>query len=611
MAGTLILDDDLMVLQRKGDFDIKDEFYQEKFPGQFENIRIDTEIFHFSGEDLRFSTVEYVMDSGKFVKTAGDTMSGNLDIIVPIDGVGEDAAILGLRGNQTHTTNAYAGIDFTNNDSSSNKKQKIQAFSTSQSSTYVAHIKIGHTAITDNGDILLTDSLDSGSQRSLCTYKGGGVLRCLTIDGWDTGKHEIKAFDNKSKRFSWDLKGGSLFNEKEQELVRWDEKGISFKGDTKEIIRIWQSDGDHATYFGRIDDSKDMVNKEYVDDQNDLYIPLAGTKIGNDVTGIINFADTAALNILPNQELHFTADGFDKFGINSDGSHAYADLNLQDNKILNVADPNTNDNNDPDEKNAVPKRYIDSLVQGLQDQYNNIAEVTAPPGMINAYTGTSAPTGWLICNGASYKCGSFKKMHLALGGKEEDYINDPNAYFKLPNLSGRFLAQFGRLNNDNNKQPVGYGIRNYNNQTTSLPYKNRKTGNNSNQYTRMGGHSHSVTQQTIEYVFGANQFKIMANAWDSNHQHHLGEQGKSAAGSNSTGRFYAAQSGELKTQIDGEHKHTVSLNYNSGHSSKDAIHLGYTAQDKGYFYEDEFDEYTLPYAYTINWIIKHDDAVNA
>jgi len=59
-------------------------------------------------------------------------------------------------------------------------------------------------------------------------------------------------------------------------------------------------------------------------------------------------------------------------------------------------------------------------------KFNN-SPLNAPVGCIVAYVGTTAPTGWLICDGSAFVSGTYPELYAFLG----NVANTPNlnAYF--------------------------------------------------------------------------------------------------------------------------------------------------------------------------------------
>lgn len=630
MAGSLILDDDLLVLQRKGDFDIKDEYYETKFPDQFPNIRIDTDIFHFTGADLRFSVNEYVEDSGRFVLTRGDTMTGNLTIDLGT-GSTEKTAQLVLIGNRTGT-NSYARINFRNEARSSNRTQSIQAIAPVTSSTQTSHMKIAdRVAITEFGQILM-----SGGRHNVCGLNGG-ALKTITNASWDTTNNIISnPLETNSTRLRWDQTGGFLVNNNNINLLEWNENSIFISG--TQFQNLIEVNSDHANYNATPTDDKHITNKEYVDRQDGKSIPLKGTRSGNltdlgytleqnVVDGPIDFTNDGTLSATANNKLFLCHVNSPKFAVGTDGCHVYNDdIDFHDNRLLNVPDPDTTDLNDPDAKSAVPKRYIDDIVQEMQDKFDGIADIAAPPGMINAYTGTSAPAGWFICNGASYKGKEHPKMHRALGGSDSDYANDPNRTFTLPNLRGRFLAQYGKLRNSNS-QPVGSTVRNYTMQTTSRPYAAGIDSNDTTLRDNMttnttGSHNHSLV--IADHVHSSGNYEIVTRSQKQTNGDNgnddgaeltdpirMNKKGDALGSRNSQGDVHIPvekYSGYAETRLSYNQKQ-----YNNWNNNADLKDGGLTGNiynsgsHSHYIPADQWDSYTLPYAYTINWIIKHDN----
>jgi microcystin-dependent protein len=58
------------------------------------------------------------------------------------------------------------------------------------------------------------------------------------------------------------------------------------------------------------------------------------------------------------------------------------------------------------------------------------------PGTINSWGGTTAPAGWLLCDGASLpQTGTYAALYAAIGGA----FGTVGSFFNVPDLRGRFL----------------------------------------------------------------------------------------------------------------------------------------------------------------------------
>lgn len=79
-----------------------------------------------------------------------------------------------------------------------------------------------------------------------------------------------------------------------------------------------------------------------------------------------------------------------------------------------------------------------SLLAGCVDLTKlaaTVAQALSPTGSIVAYSGTSAPAGWLLCNGASVSSTTYSALSGVLGGA----YGVGSGVFNLPDFRGRFL----------------------------------------------------------------------------------------------------------------------------------------------------------------------------
>ena len=136
---------------------------------------------------------------------------------------------------------------------------------------------------------------------------------------------------------------------------------------------------------------------------------------GNNATG--GWTGDASLGIGIEAGRHDTQDNDFATGINQclnkDGSNAATgNLNLGAFKLTNVANGTT-------ATDAATFGQLSSII---------------PSGTITAYGGASAPTGWLLCNGASQPTASYPALHAVIGYT----YGGSGANFNLPNLQQRF-----------------------------------------------------------------------------------------------------------------------------------------------------------------------------
>jgi len=72
----------------------------------------------------------------------------------------------------------------------------------------------------------------------------------------------------------------------------------------------------------------------------------------------------------------------------------------------------------------------------LKDSGGSIVSVAPPVGSITMYGGSSAPTGWLYCNGQNVSRTTFANLFSAIG--ETFGAGDGSSTFSLPDLRDRF-----------------------------------------------------------------------------------------------------------------------------------------------------------------------------
>lgn len=80
--------------------------------------------------------------------------------------------------------------------------------------------------------------------------------------------------------------------------------------------------------------------------------------------------------------------------------------------------------------------YLDGVTSNVQSQLNNI--VTTPAGVISAFAGSSAPSGWFLCYGQAVSRTTYATLFSAIGTTYGS--GDGSTTFNLPDLRGRVVA---------------------------------------------------------------------------------------------------------------------------------------------------------------------------
>lgn len=82
--------------------------------------------------------------------------------------------------------------------------------------------------------------------------------------------------------------------------------------------------------------------------------------------------------------------------------------------------------------------YVSGVTSSIQTQINGITLVPAPPGMMTMFAGSSAPTGWLFCDGSVLaQSGLYANLFAAIGSTW-NIGGEGAGNFRLPNTAGLF-----------------------------------------------------------------------------------------------------------------------------------------------------------------------------
>jgi microcystin-dependent protein len=119
----------------------------------------------------------------------------------------------------------------------------------------------------------------------------------------------------------------------------------------------------------------------------------------------------------------------------------------------------------------------------------DISSSVIPPGSILAYGGVSAPTGWLLCNGAWYSTGAYPALFAAIGYN----YGGSGGTFYVPDLQGRTIvgagSGLGRIARTVNSNAWG-GVERVTLSVSQLPAHSHTGGTGSHAVSHSHGDSH-------------------------------------------------------------------------------------------------------------------------
>ena len=124
---------------------------------------------------------------------------------------------------------------------------------------------------------------------------------------------------------------------------------------------------------------------------------------------------------------------------------------------------------------------------------------TVPIGSIIEYGTTTAPTGWLVCDGSYVSKTEYSELYSAIGDAFLDGGTAPSGKFRLPDLQGR--VPVGYKSSDNDFKPIGKtdGEKTHTLTTQEMPAHNHKvyrSGSTSAGYGSLFQNSSTMTELT-------------------------------------------------------------------------------------------------------------------
>ena len=174
---------------------------------------------------------------------------------------------------------------------------------------------------------------------------------------------------------------------------------------------------------------------------------------------------------------------------------------LSKNDILGVFDDLVNIINSVSEA-------LSTFQSEVAKQLNSIE--TPPTGFVSAFAGSTAPTGWLICDGSEVNRILYNDLFQVIGTAYGS--GDGSTTFNLPDL--RKKIPIGYSSNENGYDNLGNSI---GNETHSLTVAELAKHNHSGSTGNAGGHNHLMYNKWNTYDSGdssGNGFTSPGNGWN-------------------------------------------------------------------------------------------------
>ena len=213
--------------------------------------------------------------------------------------------------------------------------------------------------------------------------------------------------------------------------------------------------------------------------------------------------------------------------------------------------------------------YLDGVTSSIQTQINT----NTPTGMISIHAGSTAPTGWLICDGASYASASYATLFSVIGYT----FGGSGSAFAVPNLKGKIVVGIdGAQTEFDARGEVGGSM--------THQHSSSNTGNG-------GDHSHNTTDHTHNTTDHSHNTADHSHYSDhshyADHSHYINP-GSTATSSdshshttNTNNSFLKVSSGSSSLNVaSGQHNHSINSDSHS-HTVNIATFLSANANGSG------------------------------
>lgn len=204
-------------------------------------------------------------------------------------------------------------------------------------------------------------------------------------------------------------------------------------------------------YVMRVQDSVDPDSTPFV-------INSAG------LVGLGTTAPAEALDIDNNGKIQFSSSGTALTIISADATNSTIDVKQDRNLVIKTNETTILTVNDANVTSTVPVVLPGVPTTSLQAATKNYVDtndaasiVTAsPPGAVMAFAGSSAPTGWLSCNGAAVSRTTYAALFAAISTTWGS--GDGSTTFNVPDFRGMFLRGTGTNATGSSSGAVGPAV---------------------------------------------------------------------------------------------------------------------------------------------------------
>lgn len=172
--------------------------------------------------------------------------------------------------------------------------------------------------------------------------------------------------------------------------------------------------------------------------------------------GLGTVAPAEALDIDNNGKIQFSSGGTARTIISADATNSTIDVKDDRNFVLKTNATTILTGNDADITTTVPVVLPGLPTTSLQAATKSYVDQVTPPGMIATYAGTSAPTGWLACQGQAISRTTYAALFTAISTTWGS--GDGSTTFNVPDLRGVFVRGTGTNATGSSSGAVGPSV---------------------------------------------------------------------------------------------------------------------------------------------------------
>ena len=156
-----------------------------------------------------------------------------------------------------------------------------------------------------------------------------------------------------------------------------------------------------------------------------------------------------------------------------------------------------------------------ATISGVDTLTNSSGGAFVPTGVIQMYGGSSAPTGWLLCDGTAVSRTTYASLFTAIGTNFG--VGNGTTTFNLPDLRGRSPIGAG-TGSGLTARTLGtnYGAETHTLSTSELPshtHSNTVSGGNTGNMSANASHTHTPAVDNVQLGRGAYGFSALGGGY--------------------------------------------------------------------------------------------------